>query len=176
VSEEATTAATDTGDGTTTTAATDTGGETITMSKAEVDALKRTVAEARKAERKAEAAAARAAEEDAKRKGDYEAASKAAEERAAKAEERLTQIERQSRVTAAAAREKFRDPADAIALLPADVLDDESKLTAALKQLKKDKPYLAAEEPRRTGGSIDTADRQGAHSMDALIRRAAGRG
>lgn len=171
--EATTTAATETGEAATATVE-KTEPDTITMSKAEVDALKRTVAEARKAERKAEVTAQKAAEEEAKRKGDYEAAAKAAEERAAQAEQRAQQVERSNRVTAAAARLKFRDPGDVMHFLKEDVLDDDGQLEQALKALKKNKPYLAEDEQRRSGGQIDPA-RAAGNDMDSLIRRAAGR-
>lgn len=169
---------------TTETTTTDTGNggggdEKVTMSKAEADALKREVAESRKAARKAKADADKAAEDKAKQDGDLKSAAELAEKRAQEAEQRAEKVERDARLRTVAANLKARNPQVAAAALRErgvadDVFDDDAKLEAAFKQLKKDEPYLFAEGTRRTAGEVKNGE-SGSQDMDALIRRQAGR-
>ena len=152
----------------------DTETEMVTMPKQEADALRRQTAEARKAARKAEAEAARAAEEKAKQDGNFKAAAEAAEKRAQEAEQRAIDLERTQRITQIASRLKFRDPGDVRHLLSEDVLDDDRELERALKAIKRDKPYLAEPDGRRSGGAIDESS-SGSVDMNTALRRAAGR-
>lgn len=148
-------------------------GDTITMTKAEADALRRETAEARKAARKAKQDAERAAEEKAKADGDFKAAAEAAEKRALEAEQRATRLEQDTRVQRIAGRLGFRDPQDAARFLDDDELESDQATERALKQLKRDKPYLA-QTSGRSGGEVNGGG-GAARSMDDLIRQTAGR-
>lgn len=150
-------------------------GEKVTVSKAEWDAALRARAEARREAKKAKAAAEKAAREAASKDGDDKKRAEEAERRAQDAEDKATRLEREGRVTRIASRLGFRDPGDAFRFLDGDELDEDSSAERALKQLKRDKPYLAT-GGGRSGGAIDNGDDDGkSGSMDQLIRRAAGR-
>lgn len=151
------------------------GDEMVQMTKAEADALRRETAEARRAAKRAKADADKATAEKTKADGNFEQAAKDAEKRAQDAEDRATRLERQTRVTAAASRLKFRDPSDAMRFLDEDDLDDDHSVERALKALARDKKYLV-NSGGRSGGDINGDDGSGGgDDMDARIRRAAGR-
>lgn len=138
--------------------------ETVTLSVEEHKALtdelnrmKRVSAEADKKAREAAKAAKAAAEKQAKEDGDWktlaeERETEAAEalKRAEQAEAALATYERQRVVAEVASALDFRDPQDAHRFLSDEDQADQKLVEAALKRLKKDKPYLIA-EPRRTG-------------------------
>lgn len=128
--------------------------------------LKRVSAEAAKKAKDAEKAARVAAEKKAAENGDWQKLAEEREREAAEARKeaeeaagKLSSYERTQRVTDAANRLNFRDPQDAHRFLSAEEMDDDKLVDAALKRLKKDKPYLLA-EPRRSGrdGEDDTTD------------------
>lgn len=123
----------------------------------ELNRLKRERADANKKAKDAEKAAKAAAAKQAAEDGDWKslaeerelelaAAVKAAEE----AQNSLTAYERQRVVMDAASALDFRDPQDAHRFLNVEDQADPKLVEAALKRLKKDKPYLIS-EPRRTG-------------------------
>jgi chromosome segregation ATPase len=123
----------------------------------ELNRLKRERADANKKAKDAEKAAKAAAAKQAAEDGDWKslaeerelelaAAVKAAEE----AQNTLVAYQRQKVVTEAASALDFRDPQDAHRFLNIEDQADPKLVEAALKRLKKDKPYLIA-EPRRTG-------------------------
>lgn len=128
----------------------------------EQNRLKRVSAEAAKKAKDAERTAAAATRAQAEKDGDWQ---KLAEERereaqeaakeAADAKQQLSRYESQRRVTDAATSLNFRDPQDVYRFLSDEEQADQKLAEAALKRLKKDKPYLIA-EPRRSG--TDTSD------------------
>lgn len=151
------------------------GSGTAETTRAEVDGLRRELAEARRAAAKATAAAKKAEDDKAAQQGEWQ---KLAEQRGAELEEaqqKLAEGERQQRVTRIATRLKFTDPTDAFKFVAAADADDDAKAEAALKQLLKDKPYLAAGgTSRRTTGEAGAVD--GAkNDVNAWIRQQAGR-
>lgn len=142
--------------------------------------LKREQADAQKARRQAEKAAKDAANQKAKEQGDWQKLAEEAEKQAAEAtaraeeaEARIAQAERQQRVSTAAQALSFRDPSDAHLFLTADEMDDPKLLDAALKRLKKQKPYLIA-EPRRTGADHDGGSNSGDTPEEAHNKLLAG--
>lgn len=146
-------------------------------------------AEARKWEDRAKkAAAARKDAEDKVRQqtlSENEKAIEAARKEAAEnARTEVTTAYQRRLATAdlrAAAGGKLTDPADAVRFIDLDDLDlDEDgsptakSVTAAIEKLLKEKPYLAADNPRR--GTADGGGRGGSKpaDMNSLIRQAAG--
>lgn len=138
--------------------------ETVTLTKAEHEAqvnelnrLKRERADTAKKAKEAEKAAKAAAERQKKEDGDWKSLAEqhesdlaAALKDAQEAREALATYERNKVVTEAASALDFRDPHDAHKFLTVEDQADPKLVEAALKRLKKDKPYLIA-EPRRTG-------------------------
>lgn len=152
-------------------------GDELTQARNEINRLKRVAAEADKKARKAET-------DKAKADGDFQKLADDANKRADEAEAKAQKVERKQRVTTAAGRLGFKDPADAMRILAdedsgyACDLDDDSAVTRALGQLKKDKAYLLGGGTSRTGGDVtagDDAPKGGAAEMDRRIRQAAGR-
>lgn len=124
-------------------------GDWTPPTQAEYEAQQKALADLTTAQKTREEADRKAAEEKARADGDHAALVKAAEERAAAAEaerDRIQQDAQADRDRAAAAalatKLNFRDPADALAQLPADALGNQSKVERALKDLSKAKPYL----------------------------------
>jgi len=87
---------------------------------------------------------------------------------------------RSLRVEVLAARAGIVDPEAAAKLLDWEALGDDAdnpkKLEAALKQLVKDKPYLAGTAPGGSDGGAGDGSGAEILDMNAAIRRAAGRG
>lgn len=129
--------------------------ETISVSKEEWDRQQSAIAEFRRQAAKAERDAKKAAEDKAKQEGEHLKVAEAAQKERDEALKKLADLENAGRVTDAARKLKFRDPGDALGLLPANTdLADEAAVTAALTQLAGSKPYLldTTTTPARTGG------------------------
>lgn len=129
--------------------------DTIQVSKEEWDRQQSAIAEFRRQAAKAERDAKKAAEDKAKQEGEHLKVAEAAQKERDDALKQLADMQNASRVTDAARRLKFRDPGDALGLLPAETdLTDEAAVTAALERLAGDKPYLldTTTTPARTGG------------------------
>ena len=144
----------------------------------ELNRMKRVSAEADKKAREAAKAAKAAAEKQAQEDGDWktlaeERETEAAEalKRAEQAESALATYERQKVVTEVASALDFRDPQDAHRFLSAEDQADQKLVEAALKRLKKDKPYLIA-EPRRTGVDRGSGDGGGSSTDPAKAHNA----
>lgn len=86
-----------------------------------------------------------------------QAREKAERERDEARQERIN-LERSQRVTRIAGRLKFRDPADVQHHLSDDVLDDDSKVEKALKDVAKSKPYLVIDGERQRQGDVTGGD------------------
>jgi hypothetical protein len=128
------------------------GGDVLTIPKSEWDNLQRERRESADALKKlqdAEAERQRKADEEA---GNYREIAEREKARADAAEAEKTKLaeERQAdardrRVERIARRLNFRDPTDVTHRLSADVLDDDSKVEKALKDVAKEKPYLVTD-------------------------------
>lgn len=117
--------------------------EQVTVPKADLDALRRKVAEGEKAKRDAEKAKADAERKRLEEEGKHREIAEQEKARADLAEQALQRAEQTARITAAAARLKFRKATDAAALLPADVdLSTDAAVEAALSALATESPYL----------------------------------
>lgn len=127
--------------------------ETVTLPKAEADALRREVAESRRRAKRAAEEAEQAKRKQLEEQGKFKELAEAADLRAKEAEERFQRLERNARIRDAAGRLRFRNEADAVALLPPDAVDgDDATLEAALAALAKERPYLIdSGTPPRTG-------------------------
>lgn len=131
----------------------------------ELNRLKRERADTNKKAKDAEKAAKAAAEKQKQQDGDWQSLAEEREKEAAEARTEadeakaaLVAYQRQKVVMEAASALDFRDPQDAHRFLNVEDQADPKLVEAALKRLKKDKPYLIS-EPRRTGvdhGSGDT--------------------
>lgn len=137
-----------------------------------------------------ELATARKAEKDRKRKeaheaGDHDEIVRAAEEERDEAvrerdevRQELVTSQREATVTKVAARLKFRDAADALQNLPADLPDDAdaAAIERALKKVAKDKDYLIDGQGTRTGAPAGGGDPPTPKDLDEQIREAESKG
>jgi hypothetical protein len=131
--------------------------EDVEALTSELNRLKRVSSEAAKKAKESEKAAKAAADEQAKKDGNWQTLAEEREREAAEALKdaetarlELQKYKAQATVASAAATLNFRDPQDALRFLTEEEAADQKLAEAALKRLKKDKPYLIA-EPRRSG-------------------------
>lgn len=150
----------------------------VSIPKAEHDAQQAALASMRREVQKTQDAAKKAAEDKAREAGEHEklANQYQAERDAIQAE--LAQERATARVRAAASRHKFRNPDDAVALLPASVdREDEAAVDTALKQLAGERKYLIDDgTPVRTGGPAGGGDPPDNATLDEQLAAAAAKG
>lgn len=135
--------------------------QTATISMADFNRLKRKAAEADKARRAAEKEARQQQEREKRESGQWQELIDERDERIRETESErdearyaLAEYQREVRVSRAATRLGFRDPADAVRFLPKDETDDDPSTERSLKRLAKEKPYLV-EQRRSTGVAVN---------------------
>lgn len=151
--------------------------EVLTVPKADWEATQSALADLRRKAKKAEQEAAKAAEDEAKAKGEHEKLAQKYEAERDQIKAKLENERAKARILSAANRLKFRNPDDAIALLPAHVdKADDAQVEAALKQLAADRDYLIDNgTPTRTGAPAGGGEKPTA-SLDEQLAEAAAKG
>lgn len=142
--------------------------------------MRRKASEAEKRAAAAERKLAAQERSKAEEEGRWKELAEAAERERDDLKASLERQEREQIAVSAAARLRFRDPADAQRFLSAEDLADEASADRALKKLAKDKPYLIEPARERTGAAVggstseqiadDPKLAQGQRILDAFTR------